>query len=86
MPHPYRLDHANAFLARDEHLYVNEGVRDGSRSLSLALCADDDDVVLGVLAHELGYVAEQHALRQVVRSAVVAIAVRLLAGSEESIL
>ena len=86
VPHPYRLDHANAFVARDEHLHVNEAVRDGSRSLSLALCADDDDVVFGVLAHELGHVAEQHALRQVMRSAVVAIGVSLLVGSEESIL
>ena len=76
--HPYRrIDHANAFLALDEHLHVNEAVRDGSRSLSLALCADDDDVVLGVLSH---------ALRQVMRSAVVAIGVSLLVGSEESIL
>ena len=33
VPHPYRLDHADAFLARDEHLHVNEAVRDGSRSL-----------------------------------------------------
>ena len=48
--------------------------------------ADDDDVVLGVLAHELGHVAEQHALRQVMRSAVVAIGVGLLLGSEESLL
>jgi len=41
VPHPYRLDHADAFLARDEHLHVNEAVRDGSRSLSLALCHYD---------------------------------------------
>ena len=47
---------------------------------------DDDDVVLGVLAHELGHVAEQHALRQVMRSAVIAIGVSLMVGSEESIL
>ncbi len=81
MPHPYWLHHANAFLARDEHLHVHEAVRDGSRSLSLALCADDDNVVLGVLAQELGHVAERHALRQVMRSAVVAIGVSLLVGS-----
>ena len=37
--HPYRLDYANAFLARDEHVHVNEAVLDGCRSLSLALCA-----------------------------------------------
>jgi Zn-dependent protease with chaperone function len=52
----------------------------------LVTFADDDDVVLGVLAHELGHVAEQHALRQVMRSAVVAIGVSLMVGSEESIL
>ena len=45
VPHPYRLDHADAFLARDEHLHIDEAVRDGSRSLSLALC--DDDRVIG---------------------------------------
>ena len=47
---------------------------------------DDEDVVLGVLAHELGHVVEQHALRQVMRSAVVAIGVSLLVGAEDSIL
>ena len=25
VPHPYRLDHANAFLTREEHLYIGEG-------------------------------------------------------------
>lgn len=39
-----------------------------------------------MLAHELGHVAEQHALRQVMRSAVLAIRVSLMVGSEESIL
>ena len=42
--------------------------------------------MIGVLAHELGHVAEQQALRQVMRSAVVAIGVSLMVGSEESIL
>lgn len=41
VPHPYRLDHADAFLARDEHLHIDVAARDGSRSLSLALCAAD---------------------------------------------
>ena len=45
VPHPYRLDHADAFLARDEHLHIDEAVQDGSRSLSLSLC--DDDRVIG---------------------------------------
>ena len=52
----------------------------------LVTYVDDDDVVLGVLAHELGHVIEQHALRQVMRSAVVAIGVSLLVGAEDSIL
>ena len=39
--HPYRLDHADAFLAREEHLHIDDAVRDGSRSLPLALCAED---------------------------------------------
>lgn len=48
--------------------------------------ADDEDVVLGVLAHELGHVAEQHALRQVMRSAVIGIGIGLFLGNEDSIL
>lgn len=52
----------------------------------LVTYVDDDDIVLGVLAHELGHVVEQHALRQVMRSAVVAIGVSLLVGAEDSIL
>jgi Zn-dependent protease with chaperone function len=52
----------------------------------LVTYVEDDDVVLGVLAHELGHVVEQHALRQVMRSAVVAIGISLLVGAEESIL
>ena len=39
--HPHRLDHADAFLTRDEHLHVNEAVRDSRPSLSLALCHYD---------------------------------------------
>ena len=38
---PYRLDYADAFFAQDEHLHVNAVVRDGRRSLSLALCHYD---------------------------------------------
>jgi RimJ/RimL family protein N-acetyltransferase len=39
--HTYRLDHADLFLAQDEHLHVNEAVGDGRRSLSLVLCHYD---------------------------------------------
>lgn len=48
--------------------------------------ADDEDVVLGVLAHELGHVAEQHALRQIMRSAVIGIGIGLFLGNEDSVL
>lgn len=48
--------------------------------------ADDEDVVLGVLAHELGHVAEQHALRQIMRSAAIGIGIGLFLGNEDSIL
>ena len=62
VPHPYRLDHANAFLALEEHLYIREGLRDSGRSLSLALC-DNDRVIGGfvlnpendVSAREIGF-------------------------------
>ena len=52
----------------------------------LVTFADDDDVVLAVLAHEFGHVTELHALRQIMRSAVVAIGVGLLIGAEETIM
>ena len=52
----------------------------------LVAYVEDDDVVIGVLAHELGHVVEQHALRQIMRSAVVAIGISLLVGAEESLL
>lgn len=52
----------------------------------LVTYVEDDDVVFAVLAHELGHVTGRHALRQVMRSAVVAIGVSLIVGAEESIL
>jgi len=52
----------------------------------LVTYVDDEDVVLGVLAHELGHVTERHALRQIMRSAAVAIGISLLVGAEESLL
>ena len=52
----------------------------------LVIFADDEEVVLAVLAHEFGHVIERHALRQIMRSAVVAMGVSLLVGAEESIL
>ena len=52
----------------------------------LVAFANDEDVVLAVLAHEFGHVVEQHALRQIMRSAVVAIAVGMIVGADESII
>ena len=52
----------------------------------LVAYVDDEEVVIGVLAHELGHIVEQHALRQVMRSAVVAVGISLLVGAEESVL
>ena len=52
----------------------------------LVTYVEDDDVVFAVLAHELGHVTGRHALRQVMRSAVVAMGVSLIVGAEESIL
>ena len=52
----------------------------------LVTFANDEDVVLAVLAHEFGHVIERHALRHIMRSAVVAMGVSLLVGAEESIL
>ena len=52
----------------------------------LVTFADDEDVVLAVLAHEFGHVTERHALRHVMRSAVVAIGVGMMLGAEETIM
>ena len=52
----------------------------------LVTFADDEDVVLAVLAHEFGHVTERHALRQIMRSAVVAIGVGMMVGAEESVI
>ena len=52
----------------------------------LVTFADDEAVVLAVLAHEFGHVIERHALRQIMRSAVVAMGVSLLVGAEDPIL
>ena len=48
--------------------------------------ADDTEIVVGVLAHELGHVIHQHALRQLVRSAVFTLGISMAFGSEETII
>lgn len=52
----------------------------------LVTFTDDEDVVLAVLAHEFGHVTEQHALRQIMRSAVVAIGIGMIVGADESVI
>lgn len=52
----------------------------------LVTFANDEEVVLAVMAHEFGHVTGRHALRQVMRSAVVAIGVGLIVGAEETVL
>ena len=52
----------------------------------LVTFANDEDVVLGVLAHELGHVASKHALRHIMRGTVMVVGVSLLVGAEDSIL
>ena len=46
--------------------------------------AVDDDVIAGVLAHEAGHVTKQHSMRAVGRSTVIAIAVGLVFGIDDS--
>lgn len=41
VPHPYRLDHAKAYLARAEHQNVDVALRDVVASCSLAICHED---------------------------------------------
>ena len=41
VPHPYRLDHATAYLARAEHQNVDVALSDVTASCSLAICHQD---------------------------------------------
>ena len=41
VPHPYRLDHAQAYLARPEHATWEIGMSDPDARLALAVCIDD---------------------------------------------
>ena len=67
----------NAFVAGKRVIYVHSG---------LLTEASDAREFLGVMAHELGHVAEQHALRQIMRSAVIGIGIGLFLGNEDSVL
>lgn len=48
--------------------------------------ANDNDIVIGVLAHELGHVIHQHALRQLMRSSVFTLGISVAIGSEETLI
>ena len=41
VPHPYRIDHADAYLARPEHKSCERALADAGAILALAICADD---------------------------------------------
>ena len=41
VPHPYRIDHADAYLARPEHKSCEIAMADPEAILALAICADD---------------------------------------------
>lgn len=41
VPHPYRIDHADAYLARPEHKSCKRAMADAAAILALAICADD---------------------------------------------
>lgn len=46
----------------------------------LVALADDDEAILGVLAHEIGHVAHEHSLRQLYRAAGAAALIMLIGG------
>ncbi len=48
--------------------------------------SDNDDEILGVLAHEMGHVSERHALRQMLQASVVALVMTWYVGDISSIL
>jgi Zn-dependent protease with chaperone function len=52
----------------------------------LVQLADNDDEVIAVLAHELGHVKERHALRQLLQSSVVALAMTWYVGDISNLL
>ena len=78
MPEFMRQNGKNDILITGEgHKFIQD---------ELVTFAGDEDVVLAVLAHEFGHVTERHALRQIMRSAVVAIGVGMIIGAEESVI
>lgn len=53
---------------------------------ALVQLADNDEEILGVLAHELGHVSERHPLRQLLQGSVVALAMTWYVGDISSLL
>lgn len=62
----------NAFALPDGTVIVTDELID--------LAKDDDEMVLGVLAHEIGHVEHQHSLRQLYRAAGVTALIMLIGG------
>jgi Zn-dependent protease with chaperone function len=67
----------NAFAAPGGIIYVSD---------ALVQLADDDDAVLGVLAHELGHVEHRHLMRRVAASAAVGALATLVIGDVSTLL
>lgn len=69
---------ANALAIPGGHVVVTDAL--------IEAAGDDDEAILGVLAHELGHVAHRHALRQLVQGAAVATLVAVWAGDATTLL
>ncbi|WP_041409287.1 M48 family metallopeptidase [Sinorhizobium fredii] len=62
----------NAFALPDGTLILTDEL--------VKLAGDDDEMIVGVLAHEIGHIEHQHSLRQIYRAAGVAALIMLVAG------
>jgi 8-oxo-dGTP diphosphatase len=58
VPHPYRQDHAEEFLRRDEHGCVDAAIKDPARGFALALC-HEDRVAGGLVANPVNDAGER---------------------------
>ena len=72
-----RLLGANAFAFPGGPIVVTD---------ALVHLLDDDDLILAVLAHELGHVRERHGLRQVLRVGGMFVIASLVLGADDSLL
>lgn len=69
---------ANALAMPGGHVVVTDAL--------IEAAGDDDEAILGVLAHELGHVAHRHALRQLIQGAAVATVIAVWAGDATTLL